>query len=189
SQSPSMLWPSDVFSTPLPLRLPVAYRPSNSTSSLPSTIQRNRPMPDARPSVHPPDHVTDSFGIGFGFQTLHGWFVTVIQSGLFCATPGVATSRKAATAIARLMFIKSSSLLTWQDSTILKQLPPKWKHPPVSGAKTGLYTPGAWRGMTRFSPGCRQHSPIDRPRHCGSAAAVSSRRINLVGPTYPAASE
>src|SRR5438094_5695831 len=31
--------------------------------------------------MHGPDHVTDSFGCGSGFQTLHGLFVVVIQSG------------------------------------------------------------------------------------------------------------
>src|SRR5882762_2344297 len=73
--------PSGVIRTPCPLRLPSAYSPSNSTSGLPFSVHFRIPRPDANPSLHGPDHVTDSFGAGSGFQTLHGLFVVVIQSG------------------------------------------------------------------------------------------------------------
>src|ERR1019366_6233419 len=81
AHSPSMRCPSGVIITPNPLRLPFAYSPSNSASGLPFSVQRKTPLPDAKPSLHGPDHVTDSFGWGSGFQTLHGLFVAVIQPG------------------------------------------------------------------------------------------------------------
>src|SRR6266576_2168727 len=76
-----MQFPSGVIKTPCPLRLPFAYSPSYTTSGLPFSVQSKIPRPDAKPSMHGPDHVTDSFGWGSGFQTLHGLFVVVIQSG------------------------------------------------------------------------------------------------------------
>src|SRR5712671_5524002 len=81
THAPSTRLPSGVIKVPCPLRLPFAYSPSNSTSGLPFSVQRKIPRPDAKPSLHGPDHVTDSSGWGSGFQTLHGLFVVVIQSG------------------------------------------------------------------------------------------------------------
>src|SRR3954464_7359620 len=108
-----MRLPSGMITTPGPLRLPPAYSPLNSASGLPFSVQRTMPFPVARPSLQPPDQVTDSFAWGSGFQILHGVLVAVIQPGAAPAWAAAATgtNRTPTAAMMALCFIVYPSSL------------------------------------------------------------------------------
>jgi hypothetical protein len=117
AHSPGIRRPCGVISTPGPLRLPLAYSPSNCASGLPFSVQRKMPLPDAKPSLQSPDHVTDSSGWGWGFQILQGLLVAVIQPGAGSSAWAMALHATHRMAAATMMPIYFTSCLLCRINT------------------------------------------------------------------------